>query len=212
VGVNVLDHQSWVEKVVRGYVKPSAANYEDCVQEGFIALLEAARTFDESRGFKFLTYATPAIHQRLQRFLRRSTTIHQPDIWSVEKREELKDSTPPPRNIDAASRALQGSESDEDFAEGLQRIHGMHTPASQESAFAAAEERALLREALAYLPARHREVIQRVALDGATFREVAEELGCRHQRVHECFVEAVNTVRDRLGLPQSASVAEIEAA
>ena len=53
------------------YLKELALNYasqceqEDLIQEGAMALLEAARRFDPSFGTKLLTYATPAIESAM---------------------------------------------------------------------------------------------------------------------------------------------------
>lgn len=45
-------------------------DYEDLQQIGHIGLLKAIRTFDESRGFAFSTYAVPLVFGEIRRFLR----------------------------------------------------------------------------------------------------------------------------------------------
>lgn len=55
-------------KLARPYRTHS--HYEDILQEGRIALCEAARRFDESRGYQFSTYATPRIRGAISHYLR----------------------------------------------------------------------------------------------------------------------------------------------
>ena len=49
--------------------------FDDLVQIGSIGLLKAIRSFDESRGFAFSTYAVPLIVGEIRRFLRDDGTL-----------------------------------------------------------------------------------------------------------------------------------------
>lgn len=201
--VNVIEHQPWVEFIVRKYVKGKrrSEHFEDLVQEGMLALVEAARTFDEARGVKFLTYATPAIHQRVQRFLRRAPTIHAPDVWVADKRGRHD---VPLRN-ERASAALQGNLDGNTDSETVLRKQQYCRPEfqvapSQEGEVLDNEERALVAAAVQRLPEKQRIVITRTS-EGASLTEVAEELGCCKQRAQQLYVEAVGRIRKRLGIP-----------
>lgn len=52
------------------HMSPYYPEYEDCFQEGAIGLILAAMRFDESRGFKFATYAYKMICGSIQRYKR----------------------------------------------------------------------------------------------------------------------------------------------
>lgn len=65
-----LENLKLVSFVLRMYIHPQHDIYEDCFQEGCIGLLKAARGFDESKGFKFSTYAIPNIIGQIRQFLR----------------------------------------------------------------------------------------------------------------------------------------------
>ncbi len=45
--------------------------YEELVQEGMVGLVKAAKTFDESRGFLFSTYAGKCIQKEILAYLKR---------------------------------------------------------------------------------------------------------------------------------------------
>lgn len=68
---------------------------EDAKQEAAIALLNAASSFDESRGIKFETYATVCIEHTLSKVLKDSKKIYVcsiEDMVSDEKNEDSYDS------------------------------------------------------------------------------------------------------------------------
>lgn len=52
----------WAQKFV-------LCEYEDLLQEGFIALMNANRLFDPDRNIKFSTYACSAIYQQLRQYV-----------------------------------------------------------------------------------------------------------------------------------------------
>lgn len=51
----------------------SDPNYDDCAQEGFIGLMKACETFDESKGYQFATYASTCISNEIGMYLRKSS-------------------------------------------------------------------------------------------------------------------------------------------
>lgn len=50
----------------------SDPEYDDYVQEGFIGLMKACETFDDSKGFKFSTYASTCIRNSILMYLRKN--------------------------------------------------------------------------------------------------------------------------------------------
>ncbi len=68
--------------------------FSDLIQEGNLALLEAARKFDHTRGFKFSTYATSAIRTRIIRSFYdqgRRNSLQRIDAEQVSKMSHIQD-------------------------------------------------------------------------------------------------------------------------
>lgn len=68
----VLDNLNLVHFVLKKqlHIHVSHPNYEDYFQEGCIGLILSAIRFDESKGFKFSTFAFPNIYGCIQRYKR----------------------------------------------------------------------------------------------------------------------------------------------
>ncbi|MBQ9135480.1 MAG: sigma-70 family RNA polymerase sigma factor, partial [Lachnospiraceae bacterium] len=83
--------QLWQQ--VRDYVAKFSRKYEgeaeneDLMQEGFLALYDAVAGYDEESGFKFLTYATFWINQRMVRYVQNNGCIRVPAYKGEELRE-----------------------------------------------------------------------------------------------------------------------------
>lgn len=63
----VVSNVRYVEQVARRMGQHRHFSLEDVTQEGFIGLLKAADLYDPERGFRFKTYATWWIEQRMRR-------------------------------------------------------------------------------------------------------------------------------------------------
>jgi RNA polymerase primary sigma factor len=63
----VASNLRYVEKLARRMGQHRHLSLEDVMQEGFIGLLKATDLYDPERGFRFKTYATWWIEQRMQR-------------------------------------------------------------------------------------------------------------------------------------------------
>lgn len=68
----VLDNLNMVHHTLNVYmhIHPNNPNYEDYFQEGVVGLILSAIRFDESKGFKFSTYAFPNISGMIRRYKR----------------------------------------------------------------------------------------------------------------------------------------------
>lgn len=68
----VLDNSKLIPYVIKRYmhISPFNPNYEDLMQEGYIALIKAVERFDPDKGFTFGTYAGSVIFGYLQVYCR----------------------------------------------------------------------------------------------------------------------------------------------
>lgn len=66
----ISEYRSVVEAIASKYTN-SPLEYEDIIQEGMIGLLASIKTFDESKGAKFKTYAQTCINNSIQTALRK---------------------------------------------------------------------------------------------------------------------------------------------
>ena len=59
-----------VKQIAVSYARQSPhVEIDDLIQEGYLAVMDAAKWFDPSKGFKFSTYAADCIRRRLFRYL-----------------------------------------------------------------------------------------------------------------------------------------------
>jgi DNA-directed RNA polymerase sigma subunit (sigma70/sigma32) len=72
----VKANSKFVLRIARRYLD-QGLNLMDLVQEGLLGLVEAAKRYDETRGFKFLTYASHWVKQFLLRALEKTASINE---------------------------------------------------------------------------------------------------------------------------------------
>lgn len=65
--------------IAHSFQNSTGLEYDDLVQEGMVGLVKAARTFDESRGFLFSTYAGNCIQKEILAYMKRQRK-HKRDI------------------------------------------------------------------------------------------------------------------------------------
>lgn len=84
-GVNVSENMFELWQQNRNFIHTIARRYqdnaelEDLEQEGYLALYDAVDGFKPEYGYKFLTYATMWIKQRMIRYTQNNKTIHIPE-------------------------------------------------------------------------------------------------------------------------------------
>lgn len=70
--INVEDHLGLARKIASEYYRRTKGKYtyDEIESTAFMGLLKAVKNFNESRGFKFSTYATPTIKGEIQNMFR----------------------------------------------------------------------------------------------------------------------------------------------
>jgi RNA polymerase sigma factor (sigma-70 family) len=186
--VNVLEHQKWVAKIARKFASPASAHYEDLIQEGMLALIQAAASFDESRGVKFLTYATPGIRREMRSFLRRSRQVHVSDAVA-EGRKANPDGTLAMVAIDAAN-----VDGDSTVYDAIAGHTAMHHPATQEDAVISAERAALVKRVTSRTSDRNRSIFESL-MRGESAKDVAKRHNINNRRVQQIAAEIAATAQ-----------------
>ena len=86
----IVDNIGIVHMILRQLHVP-AAQYEDCLQEGIIGLIEAVDKFDETKGFQFSTFAYYDIIGKIGTYLRdKSKVVRLPRRIYVAKCQYVK--------------------------------------------------------------------------------------------------------------------------
>jgi RNA polymerase sporulation-specific sigma factor len=201
--------------VVRRYIG-RGVDGEDLYQLGCLGFLKALRTFDESYGTRFSTYAVPKISGEIRRFLRddgpvklsRSVKERSLTIRSARNALAQRLGRDPFLSELSAETGLDPEEIAEiDLATeevaSLQQSIGEEGPELQEVIFdPEAEERKLdslaLREAVARLPERERAVIALRYYRGLTQAAAARLLGVSQVQVSRLERRALENLRRSL--------------
>lgn len=71
--INIMDHQALIVKIAKPFFGSMFAlgyTYEDVIQIGNVGALKAVNKFDESKGYKFITYMTHYVRGEIQHVLR----------------------------------------------------------------------------------------------------------------------------------------------
>ncbi len=76
---------SYVWKMARGYRRTQHLTLDDLFQEGMIGLLKATELFDTTMGFRFKTYATWWIRQRMSRAIANDDRTVRVPVHMLEK-------------------------------------------------------------------------------------------------------------------------------
>lgn len=104
----ITEYRNVVENIARRYIN-SPLEQEDIVQEGMIGLLAAIKTFDESKGASFKTYAYTCIDNSIQTALRKFNRLK--DIPQNSIVEYLEDEIPESKGVISAEDYVIAQES-----------------------------------------------------------------------------------------------------
>jgi RNA polymerase sigma factor for flagellar operon FliA len=193
------------------------------VSAGMIGLVEAAERFDPARGIPFSRFAATRIRGAMLDSVRTADWAPR-SVRSMAREAETAEQnlasklgrTPRPEEV-ADAVGLSADALDQlreqvnrgivmtlDHAYGedatIPLVATIVDPSSPEPdmVLESTERSAYLRDAVAALPERHREVIQGYFLDGKTSQEIAEELGITQSRVSQLRADALTMMREGL--------------
>jgi DNA-directed RNA polymerase specialized sigma subunit len=189
----ITDNLGLVRKMAHKYVKrvtDNALDYDDLYGEGCVGLIKAAEMFDETKGFKFSTFACNYIAGFILRSIRRKGFISVPhhvvDVASKIMKNRLEDASAEEiaaklgyslkwvewglHYLDIRSVPMDKRDHDD---EGTPIIFG---------AFHEDYSTAFVLDFMDTLKQTHKEVVLRV-LDGKDYRTIGDEFGISYQAI-----------------------------
>lgn len=207
-------HLPLVHSLVRRY-QGGYADSEDLFQVGSIGLLKAIRNYDKTRGTAFSTYAVPVISGEIRSYLREQGTIKysrslKNQALRIKRlQEELGKRLGRPPTLNELEQA-GGLDREEilmaldvlrtplslDAAEPGETVKPAAVPSQDEEVL----DRVALREALAGLPARERQVIICRFFQRRTQQETAEMLGISQVHVSRLEKKILEDLRKALAV------------
>ncbi len=184
-----------------GRTLPPVVELADLVHDGVLGLLESTRRFDPSRGVDFRTYAGYRIRGAIL--------------------DGLRARDPLPRSLRRALKAAEQSRIEGATSDGIPAAS--HTPVTQlisledtgpvaesggepEELFLADELLYDVRQAVAALPGRDRQIIELRFTFGWRLRQIAAHYGISITRVAELQERAIRRLRAALGVPRAANL------
>lgn len=206
--------------------RPFALELEDLAGAGMIGLMEAVAGFEPERGLAFSTFALPRIRgaildhlrqwdplsrsaRRKERLLAQGRRDLTGQLTRAPTRPELAEhldvdvDTMSRWELDAARGVAVSLDGPVAAAEGATRTLEEVVPSEDGDGFMDAlnhaEEVALLREEVADLPVRDRQVLSLYYMECLTLREIGELLGVTESRVSQIRSAVVDGLRQRLG-------------
>ena len=217
------------------FVVSVARNYKDCglpfielISEGNIGLIEAARRFDETRGFKFITYAVWWIRQAILKVLAENGKITRPpmsqlnDLQKIEKeRGRLANELGrPPTCEELAANLGISMERTRNALEVAQQTISLDAPVYEnekaslisvfsteqeqlDKTFENAEMEKVLHSCLDILDTREHQIVRSYfGLESSrvmTMEEIGETMGITRERVRQLRNRALDKIRHRGG-------------
>jgi RNA polymerase sigma-B factor len=206
-GILVERHLPLVRSLARRYAR-SGEPFEELVQVGSVGLVAAARRFDPSRGVPFAAYAAPTVEGELRRHLRdRASTIRVPrrqqeraaglrraaETVSQQLGREAslaEMAAAAGMTVDDARRALAGSSVTVPLAVLEQR-----PSAEADDELAACEDRELVRELVAALGPRERELVGLRFGGDLSQAEIARRMAISQSQASRLLTAALRKLR-----------------
>lgn len=228
MGELVAANVRFVVAVARGF-RGTGCPMNELISDGNLGLVEAARRFDETRGFKFITYAVWWIRQSIRRSLaERRGTVRAPsnrvaDLKQVDRARlrlaqtlsrnptdfELADATGFP--LRRVQRALEVGVADVHLDRSL---YGDDDDTTVFSLFQSEdpaadvetethEESDMVERCLSTLSPREREIIRRYYgfdnCEPMTLEEIGDTFGLTRERIRQLRDQGLTKLRDRFG-------------
>lgn len=161
----ILDNMAFVTYIVNKYFRNTKSEFEDLVQIGNIGLIKAARSFDESKGFTFATYAFKSIYNTiLIQVTRKDIKI----IEGVSFDAEI---------VDGENIYLKDAIEDESIGE-YDFIN-----------------KDIIYQSLSKLPDKYRQVIKMRYFQGYSQREMSEILGTKQPNISRRLTKAISIMQ-----------------
>lgn len=172
--INPEDHMPLAQDLASKFdIFPSTFPMEERLSVAYLALMQAVDKFDESKGYRFATYAHPVIVRNLRRYAhehcRKGMRVPQ---WS------LKGST---QNIPTVENIAS-------FGENAPTIPKECEPPNE------AENKELLEEILSRCSEREKFILKQI-LAGQKQKDIAASIGCSKQRVSQYYQRILSRER-----------------
>ncbi len=195
-------------------------NPDDLFQVGCVGLIKSIRNFDLSLGLKFSTYAVPMILGEIRRYLRDNNMVRvsrsvrdtaykalavgekltselsrEPTVEEIAARLSM-----PREEVAAALDAIATPVSlfEPVYAEGSDTIFVMDQVRDTKSCDDNWMEEILIKESIAHLPPREKQIIALRFLEGKTQMEVATEIGISQAQVSRLEKGALKRIKSNL--------------
>lgn len=201
------------------------ADFNDMVGDGVFGLMKALEQFDQNRGVKFETYATPVIRgtilnglrsmdwvperkriktRELQRAMERFQVVHGREGTEEELAHDLQVSTKEVYDLiaDLGTSYLLSldqpiSTNVEDERTMIETLEDKNTREPAEE-YQFEEERNLLKKAIENLGERDKLLVTLHYFEGKNFDEIATRIGVSKQRISQIHAKAIKKLRDAL--------------
>lgn len=223
----VVHYQGLVYKLAHKIVKKlrQGTEVEDLISDGMLGLVKAIDAFELERGFKFSTYATPVVRGSIYNGLRRLDWLPERTRAKARNLQKAMDKLSQlngrrPTEDDLAEELAISAKEVYDLVANLSSMYllSLDQPigeedgdasmgdlvedkgfASPEAEFEYGEERNALRESIARLPERERDLLEMHYFEGITFEAISRDMGVSKQRVSQLHLRAVRRLRESLG-------------
>lgn len=211
----ITDHLDYVAHIANRLARrlPDWVDGENLQSAGVVGLIEAAQSFDESRGVVFKTYSYPRIRGAMIDEIRRNSPLSQKVIANVTRLRAAMENLEPPIMPEALSEATGLTL--QEVEEGLAASR-LLTPQTwdelgyvapdQETPVSIAEQEEktrILADAIESLPQRDRAIVQMYHMEEMKLKEIGMVLNLSESRVSRILDRAEKRLRDAVERAES---------